>query len=1188
MKTPRLKALELQGYKTFASKTRFEFSPTITAIVGPNGSGKSNIADAIRWVLGEQSYSLLRGKKTEDMIFAGSESRARASMAAATITFDNEDGWLPIDFSEVTVGRRAFRDGQNEYLLNGQKVRLRDTVELLAESGLSERTYTIIGQGLVDAALSLKAEERRRLFEEAAGIELYRARREETVRRLDATRRNLERVQDILAELRPRLRSLERQAQRARDLDHVRSTLHELLHTWYGYHWYRAQDQIAASRAQAGRQEAERERLRRRQEQTDQELNEIRASIDALRVRLHKKTAQTTQLYDRRDRVGRRLAVAEERLRWLQEQERQAETELAVLMHDEERIRRRLREAEAQQERHRQQVVDAPEDAQGEPAAAGSEAVLQLSKLRQAQESLTIEKAALLAAVEQTGSTLELHKTRRAELDEQRQALQREIAEAESALSVTHQSSAEAEAGLNFARRQEEDSRRRLEQLAAERERAEDALENLRRRVAAAQARLTLIQEAQADRVSGRWLIEHAAEQGSIQGLIGRLGEQLETATRYQAAIRAALGAFFDGLLLEAPDDLERALEALERQGRSDDVSLVPILSRLESQRLEVPDDLDVLGVAEDLVVAPRRFRASLRALLGRTLVVRDRSAARRLLPRLPTDVRLVTLRGEVFLSGGAVTVARDQAVEPLPDAQDVERELADLQGAIQGREAEWATIRAAQGHSSQRADRARQSLMESQELLLRRQAERGAAEAQLRTLKASEEDLSAESKRNMREVEDYAQKRDQLKTQLEELDTRHTELVRKLARAKEAAETVDVKVEVVRAALQREAAQEALGDLQLRIEELRQRLASTEQERATWDRRQLEGREERASLEAEVVALRANLTEVEEELAALGQSVEALEGELTAAETQRTRLETDESRGRAELTRAERAHSQAQIDLARREEEIASLRRRIEDDFGLVTFEEDQEDGTQEPLPIAGMVEHLQRVERLEPETESQVHRLRTQLRRMGSVNPEARREYEEVRQRVEFMRAQVDDLRQAESQIQEVIGELDVLMEREFRTTFEAVAAEFRQVFTRLFGGGSARLVLTDPSDLTATGIDIEARLPGRREQGLAMLSGGERSLTASALVFALLRVSPTPFCVMDEVDAMLDEANVIRFCDLLHELSEKTQFILVTHNRQTVQAAEVVYGVSMGSDTVSRVISLRLDEAEKVIAA
>ena len=324
----RLRSLELQGYKTFAARTVFEFADSITAIVGPNGSGKSNIADALRWVLGEQSYSLLRGKKTEDMIFAGSEQRSRAGMASATILFDNSDDWLPIDYSEVAVARRAYRDGQNEYLLNGQRVRLRDVSELLSESGLAERTYTIIGQGLVDAALALKAEERRRLFEEAAGIGLHRSRREEAVRRLDVTQRNLDRVQDILAELRPRVRSLERQARRAEEYEQIKADLRQVLREWHGYHWHRAQRELSEARRKAKRQEITLESTRQAQANYHQKLRSLRSRVQEIREQLSSHHRESSQLHNQREEVNRQLAVLDERQRSLAELRRNLQTDL--------------------------------------------------------------------------------------------------------------------------------------------------------------------------------------------------------------------------------------------------------------------------------------------------------------------------------------------------------------------------------------------------------------------------------------------------------------------------------------------------------------------------------------------------------------------------------------------------------------------------------------------------------------------------------------------------------------------------------------------------------------------------------------------------------------------------------------------------------------------------------------------
>ncbi|HMD81770.1 MAG TPA: AAA family ATPase, partial [Anaerolineales bacterium] len=313
----RLKSLELQGYKTFASKTTFEFASGITAIVGPNGSGKSNIADSLRWVLGEQSYTLLRGKKTEDMIFNGSEHRPRAGMASAHIVFDNSNGWLPVDFTEVGMTRRAFRDGHNEYLLNGQHVRLRDLNELLAASGLSERTYTILGQGLVDASLALKADERRRLFEEAAGVGLYRVRREEAIKRLENTTRNLERVLDIMSELEPRLRSLERQAKRAIEYSRAQANLKVILREWYGYHWHRAQQELTEARENVKAQEARVIQARDLHEKAQEEYNRFRERFTGTRSQLNAWHHQSAELHGQREAVSRELAVLEERRRSL-------------------------------------------------------------------------------------------------------------------------------------------------------------------------------------------------------------------------------------------------------------------------------------------------------------------------------------------------------------------------------------------------------------------------------------------------------------------------------------------------------------------------------------------------------------------------------------------------------------------------------------------------------------------------------------------------------------------------------------------------------------------------------------------------------------------------------------------------------------------------------------------------------
>ena len=400
----RLKQLELHGYKTFASRTQLQFPGRITAIVGPNGSGKSNIADSLRWVLGEQSYSLLRGRKTEDMIFAGSEFRPRAGMASAAIVFDNEDGWLPIDFAEVEITRRAYRDGNNEYLLNGQRVRLKEISELLAQSGLAERTYTIIGQGLVDAALSLKPDERRRFFEEAAGIGLYRSRREEALNRLDQTRRNLERVLDILSELEPRLKSLEKQAQRAIEYDRIMADLRVSLREWYGYHWHRAQRDLSQARETVRSQEARLTQAREKLEDVEKKLNAVRVQVQDLRGQLNGWHGQSAELHRQREQVSRGLAVLDERKRALVEQGGTIEADLAVLEEEEKSRQNRLDGLILEEERLKAELADAR--AQMEEAR---KALLARQRERESVEQKLRESRRQLAGAETRQVQLKAH-----------------------------------------------------------------------------------------------------------------------------------------------------------------------------------------------------------------------------------------------------------------------------------------------------------------------------------------------------------------------------------------------------------------------------------------------------------------------------------------------------------------------------------------------------------------------------------------------------------------------------------------------------------------------------------------------------------------------------------------------------------------------------------------------------------
>ncbi|MBC8503776.1 MAG: chromosome segregation protein SMC [Anaerolineales bacterium] len=1194
-----LKSLELQGYKTFAGRTTFELAERITCIVGPNGSGKSNIADAIRWVLGEQSYSLLRGKKTADMIFQGSEQRSRAGMASADIVFDNTSKWLPVDFSEVSISRRAYRDGGNEYILNGQKVRLKDITELLGNSGLSERTYTVIGQGLVDSALSLRAEERRRLFEEAAGIGLYRTRREEAQRRLLTTRRNLERVEDILSELKPRLRSLERQARRAMQYDQVKDDLQVLLRDWYGFHWHRAQQDLNEARRTARLQEEALRESRNKQSGLDQKITSFREHIQGVRARLSSWHRELSQLHAQREMITRELAVSDERVRSLIDQRQNASDELARLEQQAEVYRERLSESDAETQRLKTEL----DEAQSRVAAAKTafeehqaqrleaertiEAAQQkLADLSKQQTRNEARLAEFQAQIERQSGELEIADQAVLEADQALQIVETRLDEAGKAFDKASNEYFEANEALQAHRDQ-------IAQLEGERKNKHDQSSALQTELARMSVQLEVLEQAEkalSGYDTGTRLLLKSAQEGEIGRAQGALSSHLHVPEELEGAIAAALGEYLDAVLLTEENSVENALEILTQEATRG--VILPLDALVPSPPIKSRRASGVIGVASELVQAPPELRPAVDLLLGQTLVVDDRKNARDALAGQPEGAQAVTLRGEVYYANGPVMVRQTgtsstlsrprQRREIHSQIESTEKKIDSSLGLIKQlseklekldiEESEYSRALESLQREVDNADQTKREVM-----LEHSQAERQAEWQRQRQAVLQEEIQAGETEAG------------QISERLSALDGEIAQAQENL-RGKQSTlsqySLEEFQMEVSHWGTQAAVAEKALEDAKKRSDERRNTVEDAKTSLAG-----LQSRIDTFSTEIDALntgkgTLRNQETEVIEKISALQALIDPAEEELTSSESNQDELLVSETEARNRLSAADRLHAQAQLALTRKQEDLDRLMERIEADFGLVSFEYAPHMSGLTPLPFDGMVQQLPVVVELPEGLDDTIKQQRAQLRRIGAVNPEAQKEYKEVNERFSFMTEQVDDLNQAEDDIKQVIAELDVMMEREFRITFDAVAAEFREIFTRLFGGGAAQLILTDPDNMTDTGIDIEARLPGRRSQGLSLLSGGERSLTATALVFSLLRVSPTPFCVLDEVDAMLDEANVGRFRDLLSELAQNTQFIVITHNRNTVQAADVIYGVTMGRDSASQVISLKLDEVATVV--
>lgn len=1193
--TSRLKKLELHGYKTFASRTQFEFPGRITAIVGPNGSGKSNIADSLRWVLGEQSYSLLRGRKTEDMIFSGSEFRPRAGMASAAIVFDNEDGWLPIDFSEVEITRRAYRDGNNEYLLNGQRVRLKEISELLAQSGLAERTYTIIGQGLVDAALSLKPDERRRFFEEAAGIGLYRSRREESLNRLDQTRRNLERVLDILSELEPRLKSLEKQAQRAIEYDRIMADLRVSLREWYGYYWHRSQSDLSQAREAVRAQETRLSQAREKLSGVEQKLSAVRAQLQQMREQLNGWHGQSADLHNQRERVSRGLAVLDERKRALIEQGNTLDADLAHQEEEEKSRQNRLDGLILEEERLQAELADARTQME-----SARKSLLARQRERETVEQKVRDARRQLAGAETRQVQFKAHQeelqNRIGNIQRNRDNLLKTIETLENALhqAQVKQSQAKgerdrAQTHLHEAEETQQQHQQHLSEIEGERKRYQDQQAHFEAERLRFAAQIDVLEQAErslAGLNQGARLLLQAVNQKKLSGNFRALSGLLEVPAEYETAIAGALGEHLDAILIEPGTDPEGALEYLAKNenGRAE---LLPLEWVKTPKDLSDLKDEELIGVADQLVEAPADLKTAVHLLLGQVLVARSRAGARRLAANLPPYARVVTLRGEVFSGNGSIVAGR----EPRASVIGRPRQKRELQDALADAEKQLAEAKDA----AQRFDEAllRERTLQQEMDKAVRQANQALSQANQTLQQATLEQEQARQRRDFqrgqmsgledqihRSEEELNQSGANLKKIVSEIETCN-EQVREHNRTLAGLPLDELQGQVSHWSTNAAVVERALKDTTRRLDEYQQAVDTGRNQQKALQQRKIELQSALAKLDQDNNQYRQDENRINAAIEALQQQIDPAEKTLAGLDKQYNDLQGDQMAAQQAVSVADRYSTQAQLEMTRVRESIESLRRRIEEDFGLVALEYTGENVGPTPLPLDGMVQELPKVKELSPELEDTISRQRAQLRRLGAINPEAQAEYRSVKERYDFLTNQVGDLKKADQDLREVITELDDLMRREFRKTFDAVAIEFKDMFTRLFGGGSAKLILTDAENVTETGIDIETRLPGKREQGLSLLSGGERSLTAVALIFSLLKVSPTPFCVMDEVDAMLDEANVGRFCDLLRELSETTQFIVITHNRNTVQTADVIYGITMGRDSASQMISLRLDE-------
>jgi chromosome segregation protein len=1188
-----LKALSLSGFKTFADETRLEFGPGVTAIVGPNGSGKSNIVDGILWALGERSHKALRGHNATDVIFNGSSSRKQMGMAEVSLFFDNEDGTVPLDFKEIQVSRRIFRDGEGEYAINKSKCRMRDVVDLFLDTGIGPDSYTIFSQSEIDSILSARPEDRRNLLEGAAGVQKYRARRTETRRKLDRVEGDLMRVADITSELEGQLGPLSQQAELAREHDNYVARLRILQLAIL------ARDYDVRVKRLAGLHEARETNAQAVAGSSEaivaHEAHEaqLEATLRGLETRMDALQGETTDVVTRLKNAEGTIAVARERRRALTEQQEFQAQEIGLL-------RARIAattENIVSQKRELEATQGSSSELSGEAAEAEAKLGAAAARLSEATRELQGKQARVIELMRASQTKREASATARAEaaaldqrlddLNRLAQSLRDEAAQVAAAQKAAHEQLAGSKEGATAAATAIQGAREALQNAQNELQAAQAALGTAREKRSGLQSRLNVLRELEENLEGvqgGARSVLSAVKRGQLDDAYTLVADAIRAPRECEQAIEVALGAGVHNLICYEDRDAKTAVQWLKKNqaGRATFLPLSNLRpSGLSDRTRPLLRERGVLGIASELVEFDSAVRPAVEYLLGRVIIVEDLDVAVSLARRCEGGARLVTLEGELVLPAGAITggAGKQKAAGLLARKRELDEQEArvdelaaelDKQEAV--RKASQLGVEAAQGELRIKQEEANE--IKAQIARQEREVEHGEREARrvASNLSATESQIL-----NARAgAETKGAKLDEWEREAAELDERARALDAEVAEA-----------QGIVAERQREREEIAAG-----VADVRANFSAAQERLHAMRRAVAEAEKQVKDFELQIVAKQSAIERAAGEDAAIVAGEAEQVAVLSQLQQRRTELEEAFTRGREQrqqslakleetgaalrkarttLHEAEDELHRIEVRLASTETEMQEIQRRFEEEFELTI---------EEALPHRDDIEQKQAAQ-------EEIDELKSKINQLGSINSGAIGQYEQVKERLDFLTTQREDLDKSRAQLEEIIADIDNRTRDRFMTTFEAVRREFDILFQRVFDGGTTQLTLTDPENLLETGIDLRVQPPGKGAQDISLLSGGERALTALSFMLALLRVHPSPFVVLDEVDAPLDQSNVGRFAQLLREFTDKTQFIVITHNNGTMQAADVLYGVTMQDMGVSRIVAVRLvDENDQTV--
>ena len=1180
-----LKRLELQGFKSFADKTILELMPGITTVIGPNGSGKSNISDAIRWVLGEQSMKSLRGTKSLDIIFAGTQNRKSLGFAEASLVFDNSDGALPIEYTEVTVTRKIYRSGETGYYINKVPCRLKDVLELFMDTGIGKDGYSIIGQGKIDEILSNKSEDRRHIFEEAAGIVKYRTRKQESEKKLEHTKLNLLRINDILTEIEGNLEPLQMQADKAKKYLNLREELKNIEIGLFVYNIEKykqdlekvVQD-IEIMQSQCNDEEGRLERVKILKEELKSSIDEITETIENMSNIGFESQKQIEQLNsdinvaktriannnENNDRYLKEIEEQNAKIKELKDEIEQKEAKKDNLKQNKEKFEKELNEKQAELDKLTEKL---------------SSKELEIEGYKHTVEENTDKKYELQSEINAQNINYQNFEKRQAQI---KQEMQSTISE----LDGTRLNKEDIAKQFNEIENKKNKAQNSLNEVSKQREEANQKIKSfesniniLSSEMRIKESRLKFLIETEKEKEgyikSVKSLLkdcENIKELG--KGMNGVLANIIEVPDDLQTAIEMCLGASLQNIVTETETDAKRLVEHLRKNnlGRA---SFLPI-SSVRGKKLDKikGNESGVVGIASDLVKYNKKYEQIILNLLGRTVIVDNMDTAIKVAKQNGYTFRIVTTEGDLINPSGAITggsVAK-KTVNILGRGKEIEKlekEIKNLKQKIE------------------KLENDKQNYEESIEGIL---------------------ELSANLEKELQEIDiTYAtekQKVISINENIEKLEKRLNRLKEEqanLEKQKEEAVSTkgDLQVEINKIVEQNEELskiitefaelnkddQKYIDDLNFDITNLKISVSSFDESEASIQEIQERINQELENAHTSIENKNAQIEQIKKDNEDLEKSIKE-----TLQKIEEVKESVNSSSSKIEELKKERA--QKSEKLSKQEDEITAKFKVIEDLKGQLVKLDVKKTKIEED--INGIINKMWEEYELTPNnaeqyqkpenvalTQRRVNNLRTEIRELGSVNVDSIEEYKNLKDRYDFMSEQRLDLENTMSKLRKVISDMTQIMKEQFKEKFKVINKNFGEVFAELFGGGKAELTLEDEENILECGIDITVQPPGKKLQNMMLLSGGEKAFTAIALLFAILKINPAPFCVLDEIEAALDDVNVFRYADYLKKFTDHTQFLVITHRKGTMEVADTVYGVTMEESGISKLLSMKLKQ-------